>query len=98
MRARARGRAQPSPARGRRQPHPPHTRPHTPTEFNTISTLSDELGVFFSTAFHYYVPGPPPSDPILYLLGNALDDGSLVYSEAVRNPFCEILWLPSSVA
>lgn len=66
-------------------------------QFNSISTLSDELGVFFSTAFHYEVPAPP-SDPVLFLLGNSLDDGSLVYSEVVRNPYCEILWLPSSVA
>jgi len=64
-------------------------------QFNTISTLSDELGVFFSTAFHYAVPSPP-SDPILHLLGNSLVDGELVYDEVVANPFCEILWLPSS--
>jgi len=34
-------------------------------QFNTISTLSDEQGVFFSTAFHYENQGPPPSDPVL---------------------------------
>ena len=76
-----------------------HTRAHTLADAqNTISTLSDELGVFFSTAFHYEVPGPPPSDPILYLIANSLDTGELVYVQEVANPFYEILWLPSSVA
>lgn len=64
-------------------------------QFNTISTLSDELGVFFSTAFHYEIPSPP-ADPILHLIGNSLDDGSLVYDEVVKNPFCEILWIPTA--
>ncbi len=64
-------------------------------EFNTISTLSDELGVFFSTAFHYAVPSPP-ADPILHLLGNSLETGELVYNAIVANPFCEILWLPGA--
>ena len=98
---------------GRRHPSPPsspgprgpaahathsHAHTHARTPQNTISTLSDELGVFFSTAFHYEVPGPPPSDPILYLIANSLDTGELVYVQEVINPFCEILWLPSSVA
>ena len=80
-------------------PHaPPHTHPahnNPPTEFNTISTLSDELNVFFSTAFHYAVPSPP-ADPILHLIGNDLTTGELVYDAVVANPFCEILWLPGA--
>lgn len=66
-------------------------------QFNTISTLSDELGVFFTTAFHYAIPSPP-SDPILHLIGNSLTNGALVYDAIVSNPFCEILWLPTSIA
>ena len=54
------------------------------------------MGVFFSTAFHYAIPGPPPSDPILHLIGNSLATGELVYDAVVSNPFCEILWLPSA--
>ncbi len=64
-------------------------------QFNTISTLSDELGVFFSTAFHYEIPSPP-ADPILHLIGNSLDNGALVFDEVVKNPFCEILWIPTA--
>jgi hypothetical protein len=64
-------------------------------EFNTISTLSDELGVLFSTAFHYAIPSPP-GDPILHLIGNNITTGELVYDAVVANPFCEILWLPGS--
>ncbi len=67
-------------------------------QFNTISTLSEADGLLFTTAFHYEVPGPPPSDPILYVLGNDLTTGELVYQREVRNPFCEILWLPTTVA
>lgn len=70
----------------------PHPRA---TEFNTISTLSEELGVFFSTAFHYAVPSPP-SDPILHLIANDLTTGELVFDAEVLNPFCEILFLPSA--
>lgn len=61
-------------------------------QFNTISTIAPEIGVFFSTAFHYGVP-QPPSDPILHLIGNSLATGEIVYDEIVTNPFCEILWL-----
>lgn len=61
-------------------------------QFNTISTIAPEIGVFFSTAFHYDVP-QPPSDPILHLIGNSLATGEIVYDEVVQNPFCEILWL-----
>ena len=83
--------------------HSTHTHTHTHThahsltraEFNTISTLSDELNVFFSTAFHYAVPSPP-ADPILHLIGNDLTTGELVYDAVVANPFCEILWLPGA--
>jgi hypothetical protein len=35
-------------------------------QFNTISTIAPEIGVFFSTAFHYAIPSPP-SDPILHV-------------------------------
>jgi len=64
-------------------------------QFNTISTIAPELGVFFSTAFHYGVP-QPPSDPILHLVGNSLATGAIVYDAVVQNPFCEILWLPAA--
>ena len=64
-------------------------------QFNTISTVAPEIGVFFSTAFHYAVPGPPPSEPILHLIGNSLATGEIVYDEIVANPFCEIAWLPT---
>jgi hypothetical protein len=64
-------------------------------QWNTISTIAPEIGAFFSTAFHYDMPGPPPSDPILHLVGNSLVDGSIIYDEVVANPFCEILWLPN---
>ena len=63
-------------------------------QFNTISTVAPEIGVFFFTAFHYAIPGPPPSDPVLHLLGTSLATGEIVYDEIVANPFCEILWLP----
>ena len=63
-------------------------------QFNTISTVAPEIGVFFSTAFHYDVPNPP-SDPILHLIGNSLATGEIVYDEIVQNPFCEILWTPA---
>jgi hypothetical protein len=64
-------------------------------QFNTISTVAPEIGVFFSTAFHYEVPGPPPSEPVLHLVGNSLATGEVVYDEVVANPFCEIAWLPT---
>jgi hypothetical protein len=63
-------------------------------QFNTISTIAPEIGTFFSTCFHYDVPGPPPSDPILHLIGNDIATGAIVYDEVVQNPFCEILWFP----
>ena len=62
-------------------------------QFTTISTIAPEIGVFFSTAFHYGVP-QPPSDPILHLIGNSLTTGAIVYDATVQNPFCEIIWLP----
>jgi hypothetical protein len=64
--------------------------------FASHSTIAPEIGVFFSTAFHYANPGPPPSNPILHLLGNSLTTGAIVYDQVVANPFCEILWLPSA--
>ena len=69
-------------------------------QFNTISTLEEGkgAGVLFSTAFHYENPGgggTPPSDPILHLIGNAMDTGELIYDALVANPLCEILWLPA---
>jgi hypothetical protein len=73
-------------------------RPQTPQtphpRFNTISTIAPEIGVFFSTAFHYGIPPPTPSDPILHLIGNSLQTGEIVYDVIVQNPFCEIAWLP----
>ena len=39
-------------------------------QWNTISTIAPQIGVFFSTAFHYAVPNPP-SDPILHVRGQA---------------------------
>lgn len=60
-------------------------------QFNTISTLSTELGVFFTTAFHY----EQPTVPILHLLGLSLKSGEIIYDTIVQNPFCEIAWLPS---
>ena len=65
-------------------------------QFNTISTISEDAGAFFFTAFHYAIPGPPPSDPILHLIGSDLTTGALVYDAVVANPFCEILWVPSA--
>jgi hypothetical protein len=35
-------------------------------QWNTISTVAPQIGVFFSTAFHYAIPNPP-SDPILHV-------------------------------
>lgn len=64
-------------------------------QFNTISTIAPEIGMFFSTIFHYAVP-QPPSDPILHLVGNSLTSGEIVYDAIVQNPFCEILWLPAT--
>jgi hypothetical protein len=64
-------------------------------QFNSISTIAPEIGTFFFTAFHYEVPGPPPSDPILHLIGANLTTGSLNFDQIVQNPFCEILWIPS---
>lgn len=66
-------------------------------QFNTISTVAPEIGVFFSTAFHYGVPNPP-SDPILHLVGNSLTTGEIVFDEVIQNPFCEILWTPAPSA
>lgn len=63
-------------------------------QFNTISTIAPEIGTLFFTAFHYAVPGPPPSDPILHLLGASLATGEITYDEVVQNPFDEILWSP----
>ena len=62
-------------------------------QFNTISTIAPEIGVFFSTAFHYEVQNPP-SDPILHLIGNSLATGEIIYDAVIQNPFCEILWTP----
>jgi len=62
-------------------------------QFNTISTIAPEIGVFFSTAFHYGQQ-QPPADPILHLIGNSLATGEIVYDSVITNPFCEILWLP----
>lgn len=63
-------------------------------QFNTISTIAPEIGTLFFTAFHYGVPGPPPSDPILHLLGASLETGEIIYDEVLQNPFDEILWSP----
>ena len=63
-------------------------------QFNTISTIAPEIGTIFFTAFHYANPGPPPSDPILHLVGASLTTGEINYDQVVHNPFCEILWLP----
>jgi hypothetical protein len=46
----------------------------------------------FFTAFHYAIPGPPPSDPILHLVGASLATGEITYDEVVQNPFDEIVW------
>lgn len=64
-------------------------------QFNTISTIAPEIGVFFSTAFHYLVPPPNPADPVLHLIGNSLTTGEIVFDSVIQNPFCEILWLPT---
>jgi hypothetical protein len=40
-------------------------------QWNTISTIAPEIGVFFSTAFHYAIPSPP-SDPILHVRARLL--------------------------
>jgi len=63
-------------------------------QFNSISTIAPEIGTMFFTAFHYENPGPPPSDPILHLIGANLSTGGLNFNDIVNNPFCEILWLP----
>lgn len=67
-------------------------------QFNTISTIAPEIDTLFFTAFHYMVPGPPPSDPVLHLIGASLTTGAINYDEVVTNPFCEILWLPKTGA
>lgn len=61
-------------------------------QLNTISTIAPEIGTLFFTAFHYAIPGPPPSDPILHLVGASLATGEITYDEVVQNPFDEIVW------
>ena len=63
-------------------------------QYNTISTIAPEISTLFFTAFHYENPGPPPSDPILHLVGASLATGEITYDEVVQNPFDEIVWLP----
>lgn len=63
-------------------------------QFNSISTIAPEIGSLFFTAFHYENSGPPPSDPILHLIGANLTTGALNFNQIVSNPFCEVLWLP----
>jgi len=55
-------------------------------QWNTVSTIAPEIGAFFSTAFHYAQPGPPPSDPILHLIGNSLVDGEPARGRAAESP------------